>query len=253
MKVQFTGLLGQCRTGFEEMKKNSGDIGKTIASYAIECSINKVMSTEALDFVVDEGVQIHGGYGYMSEYEIETLYRDSRITRIFEGTNEINRMVISSSLLKNYVEQNEKGVEPSGVLQREKEILQLLKNLYHTTISAVKSNGLENFDEEQETAAFISDLILSIYCIESAILRSEKSILANGEDKNFIKVNCTKAYTHETAQKIALRALNLLNHFGDEGAFSQIARRLITSSPENLLLLKRRIAEESIEAEKYVC
>ena len=244
---------GAMQAGFEEMKKNSGDIGKTIANYAIECSINKVMSTEVLDFVVDEGVQIHGGYGYMSEYEIETLYRDSRITRIFEGTNEINRMVISSSLLKNYMEQNEKGIEQSGVLQREKEILQLLKNLYHTTISAVKNHGLGNLDEEQETAAFISDLVLSIYCMESAILRTEKAILANGENKNFVKVDCTKVYTHETAQQIALRALNLLNHLGDEESFSQIARRLITSSPENLLQLKRRIAQETIEAEKYVC
>ena len=134
---------GAMQHGFEEMKKNGGDVGKTIAHYAVECSINKVMSTEILDFVVDEGVQIHGGYGYMSEYEIEQLYRDSRITRIFEGTNEINRIVIASSLLKNYVEKSEQRNEQSGCLQRENQNLQLLKNLYHAAISAVEKNGLQ--------------------------------------------------------------------------------------------------------------
>lgn len=244
---------GAMQDGFDEMKKNGEAVGKTIARFAVECSINKVMSTEILDFVVDEGVQIHGGYGYMSEYEIEKLYRDSRITRIFEGTNEINRIVIASSLLKNYVEKSEKGNEQSGVLQYEKQILQLLKNLYHATITAVKKNGLQNFNEEQEAAAFIADLVIGIYGMESAILRTEKSILAKGEEENLVKVDCTKAYAHETSQQIALRALNLLNHFGDEEAFSQIARRLITSSPDSLIQIKRRIAQATIEAEKYDC
>ncbi len=244
---------GAMQHGFEEMKKNGGDVGKTIAHYVVECSINKVMSTEILDFVVDEGVQIHGGYGYMSEYEIEQLYRDSRITRIFEGTNEINRIVIASSLLKNYVKKSEQRNEQSGVLQRENQNLQLLKNLYHAAISAVEKNGLQNLNKEQETAAFIADLVIGIYGMESAILRTEKSILAKGEEENLVKVDCTKVYAHETSQQMALRALNLLNHFGDEAAFSQMARRLITSSTENLIQLKRRIAQEIIKAEKYVC
>jgi alkylation response protein AidB-like acyl-CoA dehydrogenase len=244
---------GSMQDGFLEMKKTGGDIGKTIARYAVECSINKVMSTEILDFVVDEGVQIHGGYGYMSEYEIETLYRDSRITRIFEGTNEINRIVIASALLKNYAEHNEKGMQQSGVLQHEKQLLQILKNLYHASIAAIKKHRLDDLNKEQETAAFIADLVIGIYAIESAILRTEKAIFTKGEQANTLKIDCTKVYTHETSQQIALKALNILNYIGDEESFSQMARRLITSSPDNLVVIKRGIAEASIIAEKYKC
>lgn len=82
----------------EEQQKDGKQIAASIAEYAIECSLNKVFATESLDYIVDEGVQLHGGYGFMSEYEIERLYRDSRINRIFEGTNEINRLLVPGKL-----------------------------------------------------------------------------------------------------------------------------------------------------------
>lgn len=87
----------------EEEQKDGREVAKSIAEYAIECSLNKMCGSETLDYIADEGVQIHGGYGFMQEYEVERAYRDSRINRIFEGTNEINRLIVTSTFLKKAV------------------------------------------------------------------------------------------------------------------------------------------------------
>ncbi|MFS0776962.1 acyl-CoA dehydrogenase family protein [Neobacillus sp. 3P2-tot-E-2] len=244
---------GLMQDGFDEMKQTGGDYGETIARYAMECSINKVMSTEILDFVVDEAVQIHGGYGYMAEYEIETLYRDSRINRIFEGTNEINRILIASTVLKNHLKPAESIDFKNGLFQREKQVLQLLKKLFHESIESVKENSLSNFNSEQEIAAFLADLVISIYAVESAILRTEKAILKTSEETNRQKIDCTKVYSLETSQQLALRALNMINHFGNGDIFSRIASLLVMSSPENIIAVKRRIADAAIMKECYFC
>ncbi len=244
---------GAMQDGFEEMKQNKDDYGTTIARYAVECSINKVMSTEILDFVVDEAVQIHGGYGYMAEYEIETLYRDSRINRIFEGTNEINRILIATTALKNYSEPSENKEIKSDFLFHEKQVLQLMKKLFHATILSVKKNSLGNFNDEQEIAAFLSDLVISIYAIESTIVRTEKAWLTKGQKQGSQKLDCTIVYTHETSQQLALRALNIINYLGDDEMFSRTASRLIMSSRENIVLAKRRIADVIIAKEGNIC
>jgi alkylation response protein AidB-like acyl-CoA dehydrogenase len=244
---------GLMHDGFAKMKQNGDDFGATISRYAVECSINKVMSTEFLDDIVDEAVQIHGGYGYMEEYEIETLYRDSRINRIFEGTNEINRILIATTVLKNHVEQSEEEELENGLLQREKQVLQLMKKLYHAAIESTIKNSLNDFNREQEIAAFLADLVIDIYGIESAILRTEKSLLNTGGKQNRQKLECTKVFTHEASQQLAIRALNMINHFGDEGIFSRMASLLIMSSTDNIVLVKRRIADAVIEKNRYHC
>ncbi|MED1420349.1 acyl-CoA dehydrogenase family protein [Bacillus smithii] len=243
---------GAMQEGFDEWKQVGRDFEKMISRFAVECSINKVMSTEILDFVVDEALQIHGGYGYMAEYEIETLYRDSRVNRIFEGTNEINRILIASAILKNYEGPKEKENGKDGLLQREKRALQFLKNLYHTAIRSVQKNGLGDLNKEQEIAKFIADLVIGIYTIESVILRTEKAIIVSGEERNRLKIDYTKAFSYETSQQIAVSALNILNHLGDVGLLSRLAENLITKCQDNLVELKRRIADMTIKAEKYI-
>lgn len=243
---------GAMQKGFEEMKKNGAGYSKTIAHYAVECSMNKVMSSETLDFVIDEAVQIHGGYGYMGEYEVETIYRDSRINRIFEGTNEINRIIIASTLLKSYTPQNYSIHIENGPLQHEKKILHLLKDYYHMAIQAIHQANIDNMNEEQEIAEFLANLAIGIYSSESAILRAEKAIKQTGEEKNQQKIDCAKVYIHEIAQQSAIVGLNLLNHLNDHEGFSHTTGRLIASSKENIVETKRRIANQVIAAERYI-
>ncbi|MEH7097948.1 acyl-CoA dehydrogenase family protein [Neobacillus vireti] len=244
---------GWMQDGFDEMKQTGNNYGETIARYAMECSINKVMSTEILDFVVDEAVQIHGGYGYMTEYEIETLYRDSRINRIFEGSNEINRILIAATASKKHQRPTEDNTIKNGVFQREKQVLQLLKKLFNESIESINKNSLDNFNREQEIAAFLADLVITIYAIESAILRTEKAIQNSGEEANRLKIDCTRVYSLETSQQLALRVLNMINHFGEGEIFSRIASLLIMSSSENIIAIKRRMANAVIREECYVC
>ncbi|RST57518.1 acyl-CoA dehydrogenase [Siminovitchia terrae] len=243
---------GAMQDGFEEMKDSGKEYGKTIARFAVECSINKVMSTEALDFVVDEAVQIHGGYGYMAEYEVEAIYRDSRINRIFEGTNEINRMIIASTILKNGKQPLKNKQVNDGPLQREKQTIQLMKEYLDSTIQAIHQAGFDDLNEEQEAAAFLADLAIAIYASESAVLRADKLLTKYSDDRNAQILDCTKVYVHETAQWCAIKGLNILNHLNDNEQFSQTIGRLISSSPDNMVAIKRRIADRIITAERYM-
>lgn len=243
---------GAMQKGFEEMKDNGAGYGETIAGFAVECSMNKVLSSETLDFVIDEAVQIHGGYGYMGEYEVETLYRDSRINRIFEGTNEINRIIIASTLLKGNVAKNHSVHPENGPLQHEKQTLRLLKDYYHVTIQAIHQASIDNMNEEQEIAAFLANLAIGIYTSESAILRAEKAIKQSGEEQNGQKLDCAKVFIHEIAQRSAIIGLNLLNHLNDHEEFSHATGRLIASSKENIVETKRRIADRVIAVERYI-
>ena len=243
---------GALQIGFEEMIDNGAGYSKTIANYAVECSMNKVMSSEILDFVIDEAIQIHGGYGYMAEYEVETIYRDSRVNRIFEGTNEINRILIASTLLKNYVEHKQSNPLENGPLLQEKKTLHLMKEYYHVAINAIQQAGVINMNEEQEIAAFIANLAIGIYASESAILRTEKAIKESGLELNAQKLDCSKVFIHEISQKNAVAGLNLLNHLNDHEEFLHATGRLIASSKENIVEAKRRIAQRVITAEGYV-
>ena len=243
---------GALQNGFEEMLDNSVGYFKTIANYAVECSMNKVMSSEILDFVIDEAIQIHGGYGYMAEYEVETIYRDSRVNRIFEGTNEINRIIIASTLLKNYIEQKYVNPLENGPLQQEKKTLHLMKEYYHVAINAIHQAGFGDMNEEQEIAAFIANLAIGIYASESVILRTEKALKTSGLESNGQKLDCSKVFIHEISQKNAIAGLNLLNHFNHHEEFLHATGRLIASSKENIVEAKRRISQRVITAERYI-
>lgn len=243
---------GAMQKGFEEMQAHGGDYGKTLAGFAVECSINKVMSTEALDFISDEAVQIHGGYGYMAEYEVEAIYRDSRINRIFEGTNEINRVIIAESLLKNEKSKAHDQPFKNGPLQQEKQTLALMKEYGHSTIQALKQAELADVNEEQEAAAFLADLIIAIYTGESAVLRAEKSLANLGEERSAQMVDCVKVYVHEKAQWCFVNALNILHHLHHQESLFHTAGRLMSSTPHNIVERKRRIAARVIAAEKYI-
>ncbi|MFC0295934.1 acyl-CoA dehydrogenase family protein [Geobacillus jurassicus] len=235
-------------------KAGSGDIAQTIADYAVECSINKVFSTETLDFVVDEAVQIHGGYGYMAEYEVETLYRDARIYRIFEGTNEINRMVIASTLLRKYSSGEVNSEEEQArALVNEAKRLSRIKSLFWKVADAIRQRNAES-GAEQELLACLADMAIQIYAIESALLRTEKAIARNGMAVEKQKINCTQVYMQEATQQLIGQLLNVAAYLHDEQLSKMGAQNLeewVCAPLVDVITAKRRIAETVIRSETY--
>jgi hypothetical protein len=145
---------------------DSAAVLKVIESCAVECSINKVWTSETLAYVVDEAVQVYGGYGYSKEYPAERAFRDARITRLYEGTNEINRLIVPTRLAKKLG--SYAPVTPSGPLASEREIVSIGKRLVRALLELAPSS------EEQEILGCIADIAIEVYAIESAILRAEK-------------------------------------------------------------------------------
>ncbi|MEY9977312.1 acyl-CoA dehydrogenase family protein [Lysinibacillus sp. RC79] len=145
-----------------------------IADFAMECALNKVNCSEALGKIVDEAVQIHGGYGYMQDYEVERLYRDARISRIFEGTNEINRLTIAKMLYKKHAHTastENAAYQPS---ESNHKYIQLSKYLIQIAISVI-ANAQINLEKEQEYMRLLADMAKDIYVMESSLLRAEKA------------------------------------------------------------------------------
>ncbi|WP_394218521.1 acyl-CoA dehydrogenase family protein [Halobacillus trueperi] len=255
----------------DEELKDGAAVAKVIAEYAIECSLNKVFGTELLDFAVDEAVQIHGGYGFMAEYEVERMYRDSRINRIFEGTNEINRMIVPGTLLKKAMKgelpilqqaqalqeeimmmmPEEPGVE---VLEQEKYLLKNAKKIGLLAAGLAAQKYGEKLENEQELLVNIADMVGEIYNMESAVLRTEKAINKSGEEKNKQKLLYTQVYVQEAFNRIEGHAKETLiaAESGDSLRMMLGAlRKLTRHTPTNVIPKKREIAKALIEAEKY--
>ncbi|WP_173915724.1 acyl-CoA dehydrogenase family protein [Halobacillus sp. Marseille-Q1614] len=255
----------------EEELKDGKAVAKVIAEYAIECSLNKVFGTELLDFAVDEAVQIHGGYGFMQEYEVERIYRDSRINRIFEGTNEINRLIVPGTLLKKAMKGELPLLQKAQALQEEimtmmpeepgEEALEqekyLLKNAKKIALLAA---GLaaqkygEKLENEQELLVNIADITGEIYNMESAVLRTEKAIGKLGEEKSAQKLLYTQVYVQEAFNRIEAHAKETLiaSESGDTLRMMLGAlRKLTRHTPTNVIVKKRKIAQTLIQNEKY--
>jgi alkylation response protein AidB-like acyl-CoA dehydrogenase len=262
--------------GLADVDHGSADVGyqsaKAIAEYQLECSINKVFGSEALDFVSDEGVQIHGGYGFTQEYRIERIYRDSRINRIFEGTNEINRLLIPGSLVKRAM----KGelpllpaaqklqaelMEPmpsrtfEGTLEEEAHLLSMSKKIFLMAGAQAVQKYQLKLEREQEVLSHLADIMISVYAMESALLRTQKLIARAGEDKAELPIAMTRAFIHEEFGKIEVWAKEVLSYM-EQGDLLRtqlsILKKLTKRSAVNTLSLKRQIAAKVIQAERYV-
>lgn len=255
-----------------EKAKDGKEVAKSIAEYAIECSLNKFFATEVLDYIVDEGVQIHGGYGFMQEYEIERAYRDSRINRIFEGTNEINRLLVPGMYLKKALKgelplfqkaqqlQEElmmmTAEEPgTGALEQEKYLVRNAKKIALMVAGLAAQKYGQRIEEEQEVLVNIADIVSNIYAMESALLRTEKAIQASGEEKNKQKLLYTQIFCQEAFNEIEAHAKETLVAVeqGDTLRMMLAAlRRLTRHTPINVIAKKREAAAALIEAERYI-
>ncbi|WP_379970405.1 acyl-CoA dehydrogenase family protein [Ectobacillus sp. sgz5001026] len=255
----------------EEEVKNGKAIAASIAEYAIECSLNKVFGSEVLDYVVDEGVQIHGGYGFMAEYEIERMYRDSRINRIFEGTNEINRLLVPGTFLRKAIKGELPLLQKAQQLQEEMMMLTpeevgtspleqekyLVKNAKKIGIMiaglAIQKYG-KLLDKQQEILVNIADIVSNVYAMESVVLRTEKAIATKGIDKNGQKLLYTEVFCQEAFQQIEAHAKETLVavESGDSLRMLLSALRKFTRyTPVDVIAKKREIAVKIIAEEAY--
>lgn len=267
------GLIENLVSGVD---KNAEDaqrkILKSIEEYSIECAIMKVFGSEALDFVIDEGLQSLGGYGYIQEYPMERNYRDSRINRIFEGTNEINRLLITDMLMKkgmkgelpllNAVSAIQKEItefpsfeESEGkILETEQKLLANAKK----SLLLIAGAGIQKFAKElaneQETIALFSDCIIEIYVLESMLLRTLKLTENKSGEKSDIYMVMTQAYGLEALQKIEARlkvAAAAIAEGDDLRILLGAIKRFIKYTPPNVKELRRKIAGFFIKAGKY--
>ena len=241
---------------------------KSIAEYMIECAINKVYGSETLDFVADEGVQIHGGYGYMQEYEIEEIYRDARIKRIFEGTNEINRLFITKTLSKRLAKGSfpelqqaltqikelvETDIQEQETVLGESLLNKAKKIFLYTFAHAYEKYGV-SLEDEQEVASDLADILIQMYAMESAILRAKKVMNEKGEETAEIVVHMTSVFTREAIEAISSFAKNVFSFIAEgENLVKHLAviRGLGETMPINSNQIKRTISAKVIKREKY--
>ncbi|WP_430111194.1 acyl-CoA dehydrogenase family protein [Paenibacillus sp. B1-33] len=273
MVYRTSGLVDNVLKDIDYKQPDSGQLmAKAITEYALECSINKVFASEVLDFVADEGVQIHGGYGFTQEYKIERIYRDSRINRIFEGTNEINRLLIPGTLLKRAAKgelpllQKAKALqadlmsivsmpESGGAMEQEEHLVKMAKKIFLMLGGLAAQKYGTSLEQHQEILSNLADLMIAVYAMESALLRTRKLMAKEGEAKAKLAMQMTTVYMHEAFADIERTAKETLAAMESGDVLRtqlSILKKLAKSSPIDGVGIKREIAARVIQVEKYV-
>ena len=260
------GLLEDIMHSLDTSGDDGGQVAaKGIEEYALECSINKVFATEVLGYVVDEGVQIHGGYGFSSEYTIERLYRDARIYRIFEGTNEINRVLVPTTLLRRAAKgdlpleeaiEKLKGEIAGGILVREGEdgLVQAAKDVFLLTMGAGLAKYGKELVKQQEILGRLADLAIRAFAIESAWLRAQKAVANEGGAKAKLKQSMAMAYINSTIGLLEYSAKETMTALaeGEELAnHLENLQKLTQYTIRDTVALRQKIAAAISETGKY--
>jgi hypothetical protein len=260
----------------QKVDYNANDAGIQMANgieeYAIEDSINKVYSSEMLDYIVDEAVQIHGGYGYIHDYPIERGYRDSRINRIWEGTNEINRLLIMDMLTKRAMKgrlpllvaaqkvANElltlrpKVETDDGKLTLQKEMVEMSKKIGLLVTGAAVQKYMAKLADEQEILGLISDIIIEVFAMESAFLRALKSMERTGDEKAQLQKAIVRVYVNDGFNRVegfAKQALSAIAEGDTLRTQLSALKKLTRFIPVNTVALRREIANYTIKVGKY--
>ncbi|MFA6945741.1 MAG: acyl-CoA dehydrogenase family protein [Pedobacter sp.] len=245
---------------------------KSTEQFAVECAIIKVWGSEVLDYIVDEGLQIYGGMGYSAEAPMERAYRDSRINRIFEGTNEINRMLILDMLLKRAMKGEldlmtpaqavttelmsipDFAEEDNSLFAAEKRLLANLKKAGLMIAGAAVQKLMMTLSKEQEILMNIADIIGYVYMTESTMLRVEKLVKLRGEEACAGQLDMMRIYLYQAIDKVSVAGKEALYSFadGDELRMMLVGlRRFTKSEPFNIKETRQRVAKQLIEANKY--
>ncbi|TDL56005.1 acyl-CoA dehydrogenase [Paenibacillus dendritiformis] len=274
MVYRTSGYIDAMLRDLDPRDSEAGRISaKAMAEFAIECSINKVFASEVLDAIADEGVQIHGGYGYVQEYKIERIYRDSRINRIFEGTNEINRLLIPGTLLKKAMKgqlplmerlvalQQEvlayspaAAADEEGPLGEERGILSRMKTMFLLVGGTAVQKYGARIEEQQEVLSNLADMMIALYAAESALLRTAKIIARLGEEKAANPIEMTRVYVREALREMEQKAKETLLEAAEGDTLRtqlSVLKKFTRASHLSTLRLKRNIAARVIENERY--
>ena len=259
-----------------EVDKTAADAAKqtlkAIEEFAVECSIIKVWGSEMIDYVVDETLQIYAGYGFVEEYPAERAYRDARINRIFEGTNEINRLIITGFLLKRAMSGQlplmpaikklmdevlsgpSAAEELEGALPEERKLVGQAKKLGLFVAGAATQKYMQAIQDQQEIMGAIADMTIETYAMESAVLRAQKLSETRGEAAAGLAIAMTRVYLSQAFEKVESAARRVIAAVADGDMLrTQLAilRRLAKYEPFNTIELRRQIAERMIERGKY--
>jgi len=273
MMYRTAGLI---QAQLEDLDKSSDDVGvrtaEALENYLIECSINKVYGSEAESYLVDEEVQIFGGYGYIRGNHPELAYRNSRINRIWEGTNEINRIVIANTLIRRLttgpsdsaldfhrvskeIERLEpvRFDEPDG-LNFEEKTIDIAKRIGLFVIGAAYDKYKKSLRDEQELIGMISNIVIEIYALESTLLRSQKMLHSKEPERAATPIKMTKVLFHNSLEKISLLATRALETIGNGEPLKknlETIKKLTVSPPLNTVTLRRTIADSMIRYGRY--
>jgi hypothetical protein len=272
MTYRVTGQIESQLEGFSWDQANASEtMLKAVEEYAAECSIIKVYASEVLDYVVDEGVQIHGGYGYHQDYAVERAYRDSRINRIFEGTNEINRMLVTGMLLKRAARGQLGLVKAAqevlgevlggpgvangageGPFAEETRLVRNAKKIALLLMGVAYQKFMLELEKQQEVLAGITDVVMDVFAAESALLRTQK--LAAGHKGTQAAEMCA-VLVREAMAHIEITARGILAACSEgDNLRTNLAmlRRFAKYEPVNEIELRRKIAGRLIDAERYI-
>ena len=263
------GLIDDALRGVD--KNDTAEIQKRIEEYAVECSIVKVWASEMLDMVVDQNLQIFAGYGYVEEYPAERAYRDARINRIFEGTNEINRLIITGWLMKSAMSgklalmpaikalmdevmagPSPRGDESDGPLSAELNLLAQAKKLTLFAAGAATQKYMAKLADEQEVMGAIADMIIEVFAMESTLLRALK--ISTGKSSSEIPVAMARIYASGAFEKIELAARRIISAVAEGDMLRTqltILRRLSKHDGTDTISLRRLVARHVIQAGKY--
>jgi len=273
MVYRTAGLLDLALKGIDPSKDDAGQkTGKALRKYALECSINKVYGSEVLEFVVDECVQIMGGYGYIQDNPIESAYRNSRINPIWEGTNEINRLVIVDTIMRaamkgeipifdavkkvmgELMSYRPAMSEEEGILEKDRKMVAMAKKIALLAAGAAAQKYMEKLGNEQEIVALIADMIIEIFAMESALVRTLKMIQKEGEEKAKIHIAATKVYINDSFPQVDIMARQVFAAISEgEELRTQLMglKKFARFTPINTIALRREIADSIIPVARY--
>jgi alkylation response protein AidB-like acyl-CoA dehydrogenase len=271
MAYRTVGMMDHAIAQLGAEHEDMAQVRKVIDEYAVECSILKIWGSEFIDYVVDESVQIYGGYGFVEEYAAERNYRDVRVNRIFEGTNEINRLLITGFLLKramsgqlplmpaikklmDEVLSGTSDEMSDGPLAPERKLVATAKKMGLFAAGIATQKYMQAIQDQQEIMGAIANMTIETYAMESAVLRAQKLALKNG-DRSEHAANMTRVYMSGAMDRIESAAKMVIAACAEGDMLrSQLAilRRLSKYEPFNIVALRQAIAQRVIESGKYL-